>query len=445
LMTRLQHDQRLQAVWALTLVILGFNLSSMFRKLRESLLLRLVSAVLASLVPANTLEAQELRDVFVLAGEQGRGFLRLRGTECFLVTAAHVIKDASQADMVGADERPARASGTLRLFDDDIGILPIRDHTNIGCTAWPTVQSLDTQLARASAFLNLRERDGSLARLPISVVSVDERFFRFVPGRGASLLAGMSGGRIAVGETTLGMLVAVEGDTGIAYRFDHMSNVLQTFFGASESEPREIGLAVKDVGPIRLSLMSVRRATVRGSDGQMRNGFIVVLSARNRDASQGVMVAFNATNVHGMYNVQGGSGGLFGDCGMGKGLRSTMTDAVGNSASATSATGISTVGVGCAGRVSEPSEIADLLQREESRQGRELPMGARYAYGTPSTIEAGETIGATIAFVGDNQRGLAIESLESLQINVELVIVVMRGNRTQYSVQSVSFSRINAR
>lgn len=136
-------------------------------------MLGLTVALLALLAPqAPRLDASA--SVFVQAREAGQGLLRGRGSECFVVTPAHVI-DKVVGTVRVTGERSAQASSSVeRSFAGDVAVLRVTTGNTLTCPEWPTVDMTALLTGRDSGTLSMREANGSRTLMPVSFTALDE-------------------------------------------------------------------------------------------------------------------------------------------------------------------------------------------------------------------------------------------------------------------------------
>ena len=214
--------------------------------------------------------------------------------------------------------------------------------------------------------------------------------------------------------------------------------------GASYQSAKAI--ATKDIGSLRVVLKSVLPVTLKDQNGSGVRGIRCSLEFTSRETRNRIVAALNATNERkGNYNITFDSSvGTFGDCGMGVGLRSSLVDSNGDLWSYSSVTGVSIIGVGCAVKDHDPSEIISMLEKQDGLNGASLPMNAKYAYGTPSTIDPGQTISVIMTFMMDASAPKSHGNPEFFQMSSEVVVgLVTTGTKKAYSLHNSTFDRIS--
>lgn len=203
-------------------------------------------------------------------------------------------------------------------------------------------------------------------------------------------------------------------------------------------------IATKDIGSLRVDLKSVMPMKLKDQNGQTTNGIRLSFDFTSRETRRVIVVGMNATNQHHAYNYTFNSQGpSFGDCGLGLGLRSSLVDSNGNSWSYSSVTGVSIVGVGCAEREQDPSDIASLLAKQDRLNGASLPNQSQYVYGSPSAIDPGQTASVVMTFILNANGQRQASNPQSFQFASEIVVgVVTTEINKSYSLQNLTFDRV---
>lgn len=219
-----------------------------------------------------------------------------------------------------------------------------------------------------------------------------------------------------------------------------------TAAGSGNSYQDASAIATKDIGSLRVVLKSVMPMNLKDQNGQSVNGIRCSFEFINRETQKPIVVALNATNERkGSYNtIYDSSVGTYGDCGLGVSLRSSIVDSNGNLWSYSSVTGVSIIGVGCAIKDHDPSEIVDMLEKQDQLNGASLPMNARYVYGSPSTVNPGQTISVMMTFVLNESAPKSRGNPEFFQITSEIVVgIVTAGTKKSYSLHNLTFDRVS--
>jgi hypothetical protein len=205
-------------------------------------------------------------------------------------------------------------------------------------------------------------------------------------------------------------------------------------------------IATKDIGALRVVLKSVMAVTIADDRGRTKRAIRVSVDYISRETKHSIVVAMNATNQRGGdgYNIFRGPSGTFANCGLGVGVRSSIADSNGDLWIYSGATGIGIVGVGCVNGDGDPSQIVSALVMQDRLNGARLPMQAQYVYGSPTTVNPGQTVAATLTFVQNANGQTQVGNPEFIQLNTEIVVgIVTAGSTTAYSLHNLSFDRVN--
>lgn len=230
------------------------------------------------------------------------------------------------------------------------------------------------------------------------------------------------------------------------------------------SDPGTTGpTSVKDLGPLRVTVVSAQIVTLSAqelcknasgdtvfcsslSQSRSHTSIHINLALTNRDGNKTMYVAMNATNQRrgDGYNVVYGPSGTFANCGLGIGVRSSLVDSDGTVWESAGVTGIGTVGVGCVNGDGDPADIARALSRQEGLNGGQLPIRAQYAYGTPSTIDPGQTTSISLTYTLDGSTRVSKTHLDFVQLSSEFVVgIAQAGGRASYSLRHLTIERVN--
>ncbi|MGE4560953.1 MAG: hypothetical protein AB7E77_12190, partial [Desulfobulbus sp.] len=194
---------------------------------------RFLLSALICLLPAAPAPAS---DVFLKVddNEIGQGILRPRGTECLIITPAHVVENGFTIDATTAEQIHASAE-ILELFPGDLSVLRVKSETPISCrrTSWPSHASLNSLLAtEKEGELHTMLADGSLRKLPVEIVGYDKYRNIYIRPLAAEdgLAKGASGSPLYLGGQCAGMLLSVKNGVGNVIRQDALANTLALFF-----------------------------------------------------------------------------------------------------------------------------------------------------------------------------------------------------------------------
>lgn len=169
--------------------------------------------------------------------EIGQAMLRARGDRCYAITPAHVMGTETAA-LVTAPGRERGEGDLLRRIPaapEPVALLTLHSVPLSLCPAFEGAMSLDSLLQnRSAAILRLVRSDGSIDRLPLFLASVETETVEVRTGKDATLLQGMSGGTVLIGDQPIGLLVDVldEGHTGRVMRLDRIFERLAPHLGS---------------------------------------------------------------------------------------------------------------------------------------------------------------------------------------------------------------------
>ncbi|QNI31588.1 hypothetical protein H7849_21355 [Alloacidobacterium dinghuense] len=178
--------------------------------------------------------------VFIQAGEQtGVGITRTRGSECFVITAEHVLGVVQTVSIVGY--RGVRSTGTKeRSYAEDIAVLRVSGQGPDICGGqqWRNVsaaslrQSMRWQLEGSNG-------DGSVRIMDVALQTIDDRFLFVTSTRATdTIYEGMSGSLLKADGQPVGILIDVrrgnDGESGRAYRLDYLESTLNSFFAGGD-------------------------------------------------------------------------------------------------------------------------------------------------------------------------------------------------------------------
>lgn len=171
--------------------------------------------------------------------EIGQGILRPRGTECLVITPAHVVENGFKIEVTTAEQLHAQAE-VLELFPGDLSVLRIKGDNGISCKpiSWPGHNALTNLLAtEKQGELHTMLPDGSMRKSPVELVGYDPYRNIYVrPVNPAdALVKGDSGSTLFVDGQVAGMLLSVDKNVGNVVRQDALTNDLALFFNDSNA------------------------------------------------------------------------------------------------------------------------------------------------------------------------------------------------------------------
>ncbi len=191
-------------------------------------------------------------DIFLKVddNEFGQGILRPRGTECLIITPAHVVENGFAIEATTAEQIHAPAE-ILELFPGDIGVLRLKSDSPISCrrSSWPNHSTLNNLLGtEKEGELHTMLADGSMRKTPVEIVGFDKfRNIYIRPQAGEDALAkGFSGSPLFIGRQCAGMLLSVNNNgVGNVIRQDALANTLALFFEDSGGGGTSVAVAKK--------------------------------------------------------------------------------------------------------------------------------------------------------------------------------------------------------
>jgi hypothetical protein len=183
----------------------------------------------------------------------GQGILRQRGSECLLITPAHVVENALTVDVTVADKTQYPAE-VLQLFPGDISVLRIKGSESSLCShaSWSENGNISALLqAENKGELRTMLADGSIRRIPVDIIGYDQyRYINVRPIDKSDVIAkGESGSLLYIAGQLSGMLLSVKDDVGIVIRQDVLANTLALFFKDFDQAGGKQGSAQADKKP----------------------------------------------------------------------------------------------------------------------------------------------------------------------------------------------------
>ncbi|MGR5460087.1 hypothetical protein, partial [Vibrio sp. PNB22_1_1] len=188
-------------------------------------------------------------DVFVSTDfSNGKGILRDSGSQCFVYTPKHVVEDSDEIYISSATVRNAEAS-LLTTYPVDLAILQLPNDQDNMCRHKSWIDGGE----RVSAILNstneatlsFRKKNGALTEYQINIVEKELHTFFYIElaNKKRSIIQGMSGSIILVGQYPIGMLLAVENGVGKVLRIDAINDIskslIQSFASKTELQAQK--------------------------------------------------------------------------------------------------------------------------------------------------------------------------------------------------------------
>lgn len=260
-------------------------------------------ALAASTVFAPPLEAQQVTDpeVWVQGQSIGQGALRARGRECVVVTPHHVIGEAPPVFIlvIGPDGLTTR--GTVAAsYEPDLAVVRLDDSNPFPCGAWRSgFDAYDELGGGESAVLRIREEDGSLSLVPVTIRSVQREYVLVrTADPDTPIMQTMSGATLMVANRPMGMLLRLlESGEGEVYQIDDIQRRTQPFFDlVSERTAPEVELDL----PTALSLldraMEARDGSAQGQGDALETLLALGYAYEGTDLSG---ISFRGANLTG--------------------------------------------------------------------------------------------------------------------------------------------------
>ena len=174
-------------------------------------------------------------DAYVFSEEDfGQGFFRERGSECFFITAGHVVKDSTEIELVTSSRHRYKAE-VITIYPDDVAILRVNLPVNASCpkSSWGSGNKLKILLnIEQEGIVKLRLDDGSRKQVPVYIKTFDAyRYIQITPkNQNDKFTKGFSGSPLFIAGTLAGMLQSVSKGVGNVFRQDALNNTVSLFF-----------------------------------------------------------------------------------------------------------------------------------------------------------------------------------------------------------------------
>jgi hypothetical protein len=172
------------------------------------------------------------------AGRTGSAVLLKRGTDCFAITADHVVHAATGITLADIFNRHVGAFIEREYPDADLVILEVEDHGRTICAQanWPSnIADIENVLQNAHAVgkLTMILADASsTAEIPVSINSYNGEQIVVSPSNTtASIARGWSGSSLYVSQRLVGILTDVDPTSGrgTVSRIDHIETIICDF------------------------------------------------------------------------------------------------------------------------------------------------------------------------------------------------------------------------
>lgn len=213
--------------------------------------------------------------VYVETNQYGRGILKMRGSECFVITPNHLIPDDYYGPINVFGESGVRSrADLLKSYLGDLAILQFSGEHYQNCEKWQLHQNYSTIINNVpKGYLELRETDGSATKHSVKIISVDVQNITIeFEDSEEKFHQGMSGSTLFVeyqgNKVFLGMLQSIKDDaTGEVIRADVMDKLLGTFFNPIKIQKKSNVITDKDltkeVLDFRFELLDINKSGSR--------------------------------------------------------------------------------------------------------------------------------------------------------------------------------------
>jgi uncharacterized protein YcfL len=192
--------------------------------------------------------------VYVQTNQFGRGILKIRGSECYVITPNHLLKNYNGPINVFGEGSVRSRADLLKSYVGDLAILRFTGDNNHNCTKWHLNKNYSSVIESISeGFIEMRDKDGSSSKFAVSITGVDVQYITIRPKDfREKFYQGMSGSSLFVnyqGEKVfLGMLQSISDDeTGSVIKADEMDKLLDSFFNPIERKKRSNVISDKDL------------------------------------------------------------------------------------------------------------------------------------------------------------------------------------------------------
>jgi hypothetical protein len=209
--------------------------------------------------------------VYVKTNQFGRGILKTRGSETYVITPEHLLKNYYAPIQVhGKAGQRARAE-KLKDYTGDLAVLRFSESQTLNAEKWELHKNYNTIIETISeAYVELREEDGSATKVAVSITGVDVQFISIKPeDPNENFYQGMSGSSLFVNyqgqKVFLGMLQSIADDkNGSVFRADEMEKILGSFFNPVKAKKRSSVITdqnmTKEVDDFRFNLMNINKS-----------------------------------------------------------------------------------------------------------------------------------------------------------------------------------------
>jgi len=192
--------------------------------------------------------------VYVQTNQFGRGLLKTRGSECFVITPNHLLKNYNGPINVFGEGSERSRANLLKSYTGDLAILRFDGENNQNCKKWHLNEKYSSILENVfEGYLELRDKDGSASKFAVNITGIDVQYITIRPKDfREKFYQGMSGSTLFVeyqgGKVFLGMLQSISDDeTGSVIRADEIDKILSSHFNPIKRKKRSSIISDKDL------------------------------------------------------------------------------------------------------------------------------------------------------------------------------------------------------
>ncbi|WP_370390102.1 hypothetical protein [uncultured Winogradskyella sp.] len=209
--------------------------------------------------------------VYVKTNQFGRGILKMRGSETYVITPEHLLKDYYGPITVhGKGSVRARAE-LLKTYIGDLAVLRFPEAQSLNATKWQLDKNYSAIIENIfEGFIELREEDGSASKVAVTITGVDVQYISIRPkDYREKFYQGMSGSSLFVDyqgkKVFLGMLQSIADDeNGSVIRADEMEKILGSFFNPVKAKKSSAVITDKnmtrEVDDFRFNLININKS-----------------------------------------------------------------------------------------------------------------------------------------------------------------------------------------
>jgi len=212
--------------------------------------------------------------VYIQTNQFGRGYLKMRGSDCFVVTPEHLLKNYyGPINVYGEGSQRSRAE-LLKSYAGDLAILRFSEEHNQNCKKWQLDPNYSSVIENIfEGYIELRDKDGSSSKFAVNITGVDVQYITIRPKDfREKFYQGMSGSTLFVEyegkKVFLGMLQSISDDeTGSVIRADEIDKLLGSFFKPIKKQKLSNVITDKDltkeVLDFRFELLDIEKSGSR--------------------------------------------------------------------------------------------------------------------------------------------------------------------------------------